>query len=55
MNDACTVLECVWIKDKFVLHEKVKYISQENQVENQKCCGPESTVQYETIALISEG
>ncbi|KAL5676854.1 hypothetical protein ACJX0J_012985, partial [Zea mays] len=30
MNDACTVLECVWIKDKFVLHEK--------------CYGPESTV-----------
>uniref|UniRef100_A0A804PP94 non-specific serine/threonine protein kinase n=1 Tax=Zea mays TaxID=4577 RepID=A0A804PP94_MAIZE len=46
MNDACTVLECVWIKDKFVLHEKVKDISQETQVENQKCCGPESTVQF---------
>jgi hypothetical protein len=55
MNDACTVLECVWIKDKFVLHEKVKDISQETQVENQKCRDPESTVQYETLALISEG
>ncbi|ONM56194.1 uncharacterized protein [Zea mays] len=54
MNDACTVLECVWIKDKFVLHEKVKDISQETQVENQKCRDPESTVQYETLALISE-
>ncbi|KXG35965.1 uncharacterized protein LOC8058968 isoform X2 [Sorghum bicolor] len=54
MNDACTVLECVWVKDKFILHEKVKDICQETQVEDQKCCGPESPIQYETLALISE-
>jgi len=55
MNDACAVLECVWVKDKFVLHEKVKDICQETQAEDQKCCGPESPIQYETLALISEG
>ena len=55
MNAACTVLGCVWVKDKFILHEKVKEICQETQVEDQKCCGPESPIQYETLALISEG
>ena len=55
MNAACTVLGCVWVKDKFILHEKVKDICQETQVEDQKCCGPESPIQYETLALISEG
>ncbi|KAG0536114.1 hypothetical protein BDA96_03G036800 [Sorghum bicolor] len=47
MNDACTVLECVWVKDKFVLHEKVNDICQEIQVEDQKCCDP----QHETLKV----
>jgi len=55
MNDACTVLECVWVKDKFILHEKVTDICQETQGKDQKCCDPESPIQYETLALISEG
>nr|CAB3463670.1 unnamed protein product [Digitaria exilis] len=55
MNDACTILEFVWVKDKFVLHEKIKDSCQEIQVEDQKSCGPESSIQYETLALVSEG
>ncbi|XP_072148354.1 uncharacterized protein [Setaria viridis] len=43
MNDACTILECIWVKDKFVLHEKMKDSCQETQVEDQKPCGPESS------------
>ncbi|KAF8667155.1 hypothetical protein HU200_053344 [Digitaria exilis] len=54
MNDACTILDCVWVKDKFVLHEKIKDSCQEIQVEDQKSCGPESSIQYETLALVSE-
>ncbi|CAN6211191.1 unnamed protein product [Urochloa humidicola] len=54
MNDACTVLECVWVKDKFVLHEKMKDTCQETQVEDQKSCAPESSIQYETLPLVSE-
>ncbi|PVH38358.1 hypothetical protein PAHAL_5G242500 [Panicum hallii] len=54
-NDACTILDCVWVKDKFVLHEKMKGSCQETQVEDQKSFGPESSIQYETLALISEG
>ncbi|PVH64645.1 hypothetical protein PAHAL_2G322700 [Panicum hallii] len=54
MNDACTILDCVWVKDKFVLHEKMKGSCQETQVEDQKSFGPESSIQYETLALISE-
>ncbi|OEL25312.1 hypothetical protein BAE44_0013663, partial [Dichanthelium oligosanthes] len=54
MNDTCTILECVWVKDKFVLHEKLKDSCQETQVEDQKSCGPESSIQYETLALVSE-
>ncbi|PUZ55781.1 hypothetical protein GQ55_5G240200 [Panicum hallii var. hallii] len=53
-NDACTILDCVWVKDKFVLHEKMKGSCQETQVEDQKSFGPESSIQYETLALISE-
>jgi len=55
MNDACTILECVWVKDKFVLHEKMKESCQETQVEDKRSCGPESSIQYETLALVSEG
>ncbi|RLN36430.1 uncharacterized protein C2845_PM03G02300 [Panicum miliaceum] len=54
MNDACTILECVWVKDKFVLHEKMKDSCQETQVEDKRSCGPESSIQYETLALVSE-
>ncbi|RCV19742.1 hypothetical protein SETIT_3G409500v2 [Setaria italica] len=54
MNDACTILECVWVKDKFLLHEKMKDSCQETQVEDQKPCGPESSIQYETLPLVSE-
>jgi len=54
MNDACTILECVWVKDKFVLHEKMKESCQETQVEDKRSCGPESSIQYETLALVSE-
>ncbi|PUZ55799.1 hypothetical protein GQ55_5G240700 [Panicum hallii var. hallii] len=45
---------CVLLKDKFVLHEKMKGSCQETQVEDQKSFGPESSIQYETLALISE-
>nr|CAB3453873.1 unnamed protein product [Digitaria exilis] len=55
MNDACTILECVWVKDKFVLHEKIKDSCQEIQVEDQESCSPESSIQYETLALVNEG
>jgi hypothetical protein len=54
MNDACTVLECVWIKGKFVLHEKVRDICQETQIEDHKCCNPESSIQYETHSLFEQ-
>ncbi|KAF8694928.1 hypothetical protein HU200_038033 [Digitaria exilis] len=54
MNDACTILECVWVKDKFVLHEKIKDSCQEIQVEDQESCSPESSIQYETLALVNE-
>jgi hypothetical protein len=43
------------VKDKFVLHEKMKGSCQETQVEDQKSFGPESSIQYEMLALISEG
>ncbi|CAO2045746.1 unnamed protein product, partial [Urochloa humidicola] len=55
MNDACTVLECVWVKDKFVLHEKRKNSCQETQIEDQKPCAPESSIQYEMLPLVTEG
>ncbi|WVZ65473.1 hypothetical protein U9M48_014828 [Paspalum notatum var. saurae] len=54
MNDACTILECMWVKDKFVLRENIKDSCQETQIEDQKCCGPESSIQYERLPLISE-
>ncbi|XP_037428957.1 uncharacterized protein LOC119294796 isoform X1 [Triticum dicoccoides] len=52
-NDPNTILECVWVKDKFVLHEKTKASSQKTQDEGLKCT-PDSSIKYETIGLVSE-
>ncbi|VAI34179.1 unnamed protein product [Triticum turgidum subsp. durum] len=54
-NDPSTILECVWVKDKFVLHEKTKASSQKTQDEDLKPCTPDSSIQYETLGLVSEG
>ncbi|KAL6655286.1 hypothetical protein ACP70R_006112 [Stipagrostis hirtigluma subsp. patula] len=54
MDDARTILECVWVKDKFVLHEKMKGSCQNTQDEDQKSCDPEPLIQYETLGLVSE-
>ncbi|XP_048530944.1 uncharacterized protein LOC125509926 isoform X2 [Triticum urartu] len=53
-NDPSTILECVWVKDKFVLHEKTKASSQKTQDEDMKSCTPDSSIQYETLGLVSE-
>ncbi|XP_044397696.1 uncharacterized protein [Triticum aestivum] len=53
-NDPSTILECVWVKDKFVLHEKTKASSQKTQDEDLKSCTPDSSIQYETPGLVSE-
>ncbi|EMS57026.1 hypothetical protein TRIUR3_06551 [Triticum urartu] len=53
-NDPSTILECVWVKDKFVLHEKTKASSQKTQAEDLKSCTPDSSIQYETLGLVSE-
>uniref|UniRef100_N1QV23 Nucleolus and neural progenitor protein-like N-terminal domain-containing protein n=1 Tax=Aegilops tauschii TaxID=37682 RepID=N1QV23_AEGTA len=53
-NDPSTILECVWVKDKFVLHEKTKASSQKTQDEDLKSCTPDSSIQYETLGLVSE-
>ncbi|VAI01551.1 unnamed protein product [Triticum turgidum subsp. durum] len=50
-NDPNTILECVWVKDKFVLHEKTKASSQKTQDEGLKCT-PDSSIKYETIGLM---
>jgi hypothetical protein len=44
-------------EDKFVLHEKMKGSCQEieNVDQNQKSCGPETAIQYETLGLVKEG
>uniref|UniRef100_A0A0A9FSH1 Uncharacterized protein n=1 Tax=Arundo donax TaxID=35708 RepID=A0A0A9FSH1_ARUDO len=54
INDAHTILECVWVKDKFVLHEKMKGSCQETQDEEQKACDPETSIQYETLGPVNE-
>lgn len=54
-NDACTFLECVWMKDKFVLHEKKKVNCEKAHDEDKKSCVPESSVLYETLEVVSEG
>ncbi|KAF0914451.1 hypothetical protein E2562_028529 [Oryza meyeriana var. granulata] len=53
-NDARTFLECVWVKDKFVLHEKTKGNCEKAQAEDQKPCASESAVLYETLGQVSE-
>ncbi|XP_037441612.1 uncharacterized protein LOC119309797 [Triticum dicoccoides] len=53
-NDPSTILECVWVKDKFVLHEKTKASSQKTQDEDLKSCTLDSSIQYETLGLVSE-
>uniref|UniRef100_A0A453KZ71 Uncharacterized protein n=1 Tax=Aegilops tauschii subsp. strangulata TaxID=200361 RepID=A0A453KZ71_AEGTS len=53
-NDPCTILECVWVKDKFVLHEKTKASSLKTQDDDLKSCTPDSSIQYETLGLVSE-
>ncbi|TVU08820.1 hypothetical protein EJB05_42235 [Eragrostis curvula] len=53
IDDARTILECVWVKDKFVLHEKLKSSLQVTEDEDQRSCG--STIQYETLGLVTEG
>ncbi|XP_062193953.1 uncharacterized protein LOC133897296 isoform X1 [Phragmites australis] len=52
--NAGIILECVWAKDKFVLHEKMKDSCQEIEDEDQKSRAPESSIQYETLGLFSE-
>ncbi|KAK3133764.1 hypothetical protein QOZ80_6AG0540710 [Eleusine coracana subsp. coracana] len=54
IHDDRTILECVWVKDKFVLHEKMKGSCQETENEDQRLCGPETTIQYETLGLANE-
>lgn len=53
-NDARHILECVWVKDKFVLHERTKDSCQKAQDEGQKSCALESSIQYETLGVVSE-
>uniref|UniRef100_A0A0E0QTE8 Nucleolus and neural progenitor protein-like N-terminal domain-containing protein n=1 Tax=Oryza rufipogon TaxID=4529 RepID=A0A0E0QTE8_ORYRU len=53
-NDARTFLECVWVKDKFVLHENTKGNCEKTQAEDQKSCASESAVLYETLGQVSE-
>ncbi|KAM0893083.1 hypothetical protein ACQ4PT_025337 [Festuca glaucescens] len=54
-NDPSTILECVWVKDKFVLHERNKASSQKTQDENHKSCALDSSIQYETLGPVTEG
>uniref|UniRef100_A0A0D9XFD4 Nucleolus and neural progenitor protein-like N-terminal domain-containing protein n=1 Tax=Leersia perrieri TaxID=77586 RepID=A0A0D9XFD4_9ORYZ len=53
-NDARTFLECVWVKDKFLLHEKTKGNCEKAQAEDQKSCASGSAVLYETLVQVSE-
>ncbi|KAM0893081.1 hypothetical protein ACQ4PT_025337 [Festuca glaucescens] len=53
-NDPSTILECVWVKDKFVLHERNKASSQKTQDENHKSCALDSSIQYETLGPVTE-
>ncbi|CAM0952201.1 unnamed protein product [Alopecurus aequalis] len=53
-NDPSTILECVWVKDKFVLHERTKASCQKSQDEDHKLCAPDSSIQYETLGPVSE-
>ncbi|GJM88072.1 hypothetical protein PR202_ga04096 [Eleusine coracana subsp. coracana] len=54
IHDDRTILECGWVKDKFFLHEKMKGSCQETENEDQRSCGPETTIQYETLGLANK-
>ncbi|KAM0893080.1 hypothetical protein ACQ4PT_025336 [Festuca glaucescens] len=54
-NDASTTLECVWVKDKFVLHERTKASCQKTQDDDQRSSAPDSSIQYETLGPVTEG
>ncbi|KAM0893079.1 hypothetical protein ACQ4PT_025336 [Festuca glaucescens] len=53
-NDASTTLECVWVKDKFVLHERTKASCQKTQDDDQRSSAPDSSIQYETLGPVTE-
>uniref|UniRef100_A0ACD5TUI3 Uncharacterized protein n=1 Tax=Avena sativa TaxID=4498 RepID=A0ACD5TUI3_AVESA len=53
-NDPSTILECVWVKDKFVLHERTKASCQKTQDEDHKLYAPDLSIQYETLGPVSE-
>ncbi|KAM0833257.1 hypothetical protein ACQ4PT_064371 [Festuca glaucescens] len=53
-NDASTILECVWVKDKFVLHERTKASCQKTQDDDHRSCAPDSAIQYETLGPVTE-
>jgi len=53
-NDPSTILECVWVKDKFVLHERTKASCQKTQDEDHKLYSPDLSIQYETLGPVSE-
>ena len=54
-NDPSIILECVWVKDKFVLHERTKASCQKTQDDDHRSCSPDSSIKYETLGPVSEG
>lgn len=53
-NDPSIILECVWVKDNFVLHERTKASCQKTQDDDHRSCSPDSSIQYETLGPVSE-
>ncbi|XP_051188649.1 uncharacterized protein [Lolium perenne] len=53
-NDPSSTLECVWVKDKFVLHERTKASCHKTQDDDHRSCAPDSSIQYETLGPVSE-
>uniref|UniRef100_J3MYZ0 Nucleolus and neural progenitor protein-like N-terminal domain-containing protein n=1 Tax=Oryza brachyantha TaxID=4533 RepID=J3MYZ0_ORYBR len=53
-NDAHTFLECIWVKDKFILHEKTKDNCEKVQNDDQNSCASKLSVLYETLGQVSE-
>lgn len=53
-NDPSIFLECVWMNDKFVLHERTTATCPKTQNEDHKPCAPDSSIQYETLGTVSE-
>lgn len=49
------ILECVWEEDKFVLSERMERSNENNQDEDFRALSLETSLQYETIELFSEG